>query len=59
MPADYEKCINTPGSTKFTKSLPDGKYIHGCRMPGSKEAVWGEIKVKQGEKLKAILKGGK
>ena len=59
MPADYEKCINTPGSKKFTKSLPEGRYVHGCRLPGSKEAVWGEVKQKQGEKLKAILRGGK
>jgi len=47
MPAAFDKCIDTPGSKKFTKSLPGNKYIHGCRLPGSKEAVWGEIKTKK------------
>jgi len=47
MPADFEKCIATSGSKKFTKSLPNGKYIHGCRLPGSEKAVWGEIKEKK------------
>lgn len=43
-PIAFDRCIKTPGSKKFTKSLPDGKYVHGCRMPGSKEAIWGEVK---------------
>uniref|UniRef100_A0A6M3IEZ5 Uncharacterized protein n=1 Tax=viral metagenome TaxID=1070528 RepID=A0A6M3IEZ5_9ZZZZ len=47
MPAVFERCIKTSGSKKFTKTLPDGKYVHGCRLPGSKKAVWGEIKEKK------------
>lgn len=44
MPEAYMKCVNTPGSKKFTKSLPGGHYVHGCRLPGSDKAVWGERK---------------
>ena len=47
MPKAFEDCINTSGSKKFTKSLPGNKYIHGCKMPGAKEAVWGEVKEKK------------
>ncbi|MHA1420272.1 MAG: hypothetical protein ACTSPO_15260 [Candidatus Heimdallarchaeaceae archaeon] len=47
MPAKFLKCVATKGSKKFTKSLPDNKYVHGCKLPGSKKAVWGEIKTKQ------------
>lgn len=47
MPIEFEKCIAAPGSKKFTKSLPGGKYIHGCKRKGSKKAVWGEVKQKQ------------
>ena len=56
MPADYERCIATKGSKKFTASLPDGKYVHGCRLPGSKDAVWGEVHEKKGEKLKKAIR---
>jgi len=47
MPEAFEKCVKTKGSKKFTKLLSDGKYVHGCRLPGSKEAVWGEIHTKK------------
>jgi len=47
MPADFDKCIKTPGSKKFTKNLADGKYVHGCSLPGSKKAIWGEVKEKK------------
>lgn len=47
MPADFDRCVKTPGSKKFTKTLSDGKYVHGCRLPGSKHAVWGEVKEKK------------
>lgn len=47
MPAEFIECVNTPGSKKFTRKLPGGKYVHGCRKPGSKKAVWGEVKEKQ------------
>lgn len=55
MPADFDRCMKTPGSTKFTKSLPGGKYVHGCRLPGSQTAVWGEVKEKVGERLKRAI----
>jgi len=47
MPPAYEKCVATKGSSKFTKSLPDNQYVHGCKMPGASKAVWGEVKKKQ------------
>jgi len=46
MPEKFTKCINTKGSKKFTKALPNGKYVHGCKLPGSNKAVWGEVKRK-------------
>ena len=46
-PKAYDECVAAKGSKKFTKSLPDGKYVRGCRLPGSKKAVWGEVKTKQ------------
>lgn len=46
MPADYLKCVAMPGSKKFTKTLPNGYYVRGCRLPGSSKAVWGERKKK-------------
>ena len=55
MPSDFEACIKTPGSKKFTKSLPGGKYIYGCRLPGSGKAIWGEVHEKAGERLKKAL----
>lgn len=47
MPKEFDECIKTKGSKKFTKLLPGGKYVHGCKKPGSKKAVWGEIKQKK------------
>lgn len=47
MPKAFEDCIKTPGSKKFTKSLPGNKYVHGCKLPGAKDAVWGEVKEKK------------
>lgn len=44
MPQAFENCIATKGSQKVTKSLPDGKYVHGCRLPGSNKWIWGEVK---------------
>jgi len=44
MPKAFLDYIKTSGSKKFTKRLPDGYYVHGCKKPGSKEAVWGERK---------------
>ena len=55
-PQKFEDCIATKGSKKFTKSLGDGKYVHGCRLPGSKDAVWGEVHEKVGERLKKVIK---
>lgn len=48
MPEDYLRCVRTPGSKKFTKSLPGGHYVRGCRLPGSDKAVWGERKKAKG-----------
>ena len=57
MPADFEKCIRTPGSKKFTHTLSDGRYVHGCRLLGSDKAVWGEVHEKKGERLKKAIRG--
>lgn len=46
-PEAFEDCIKTPGSEKVTKTLAKGHYVHGCRKPGSKDWVWGEVKTKQ------------
>jgi len=54
-PQKFDACIKTPGSKKFTKSLNGGKYVHGCRLPGSKDAIWGEVKEKAGERLKSVI----
>lgn len=54
MPKAYENCIATSGSKKFTKSLPHGKYVHGCKLPGSKKAVWGHVKTKKSSAEKAL-----
>lgn len=55
MPEDYLRCIATPGSKKFTKSLPSGYYVRGCKLPGSDKAVWGERK--KSKSGSTILKG--
>ncbi len=48
MPEAFDRCLKVPGSKKFTKKLEGGKYVHGCRMPGSKKAIWGEVKESKG-----------
>ena len=57
MPKAFERCIATTGSKKFTKSLPGGKYVHGCKMPGSDTAVWGEVRERAGSRLKEAVSG--
>jgi len=57
VPEKFNRCINTPGSKKVTKSLSDGKYVHGCKFPGSNEWVWGEVKEKKGQRLKEAIGG--
>ena len=44
MPADFLACVKANGKM-VTKSLPDNKYVHGCK--DSKGWHWGEIKKKQ------------
>ena len=52
MPKAFLTCIDTPGSKKFTKDLGNGRYVVGCKKPGSDKAVWGEVKTKGEEKKK-------
>ena len=40
MPEAFNKCV-ADGGKVFTKKLPEGQYIHGCKL--GKKAVWGEI----------------
>ena len=52
MPEAFNNCVNTPGSKMFTKRLPEGHYVHGCKLPGSDKAIWGERKkVKKGKTI--------
>ena len=44
MPEAFNRCVKN-GGRMFTKSLPGGKYVHGCQIKGQK-AVWGELKQK-------------
>ena len=55
-PVEFDRCINTSGSKKVTKSLPGGKYVHGCKFPNSNKWVWGEVKRQKGERLKEAVK---
>ena len=56
-PQEFDNCIATPGSKKVTKALPEGKYVHGCKLPGSSKWIWSEVKEKQGERLKRAIRG--
>jgi len=47
MPAEFDRCIRTSGSKKVTKSLPENKYVHGCKLSSSDKWVWGEVKEKK------------
>lgn len=44
MPQAFDRCIDTKGSKKATKSIPGGKYVHGCKPPNSEKWIWGEVK---------------
>jgi len=44
MPADFEACVKK-GGRMVTKTLPDNKYVHGCR--DKKGWHWGEVKEKK------------
>ena len=41
MPANFTKCVREGGRV-FTKSLPKGRYVHGCEKNG--KTYWGEVK---------------
>jgi hypothetical protein len=46
MPAKFLECMRSPGTKKFTKKLPKGRFIRGCKRKGGK-AMWGEVHKKK------------
>jgi len=46
MPQAFLNCVKNGGKV-FTVKIGKNKYVHGCRMKGSKKAVYGEIKKKE------------
>lgn len=46
MPQAFEQCSKQEGAKIRTKTLPDGRYVHGCTTDG-KNWVWGEVKEKK------------
>lgn len=46
MPADFERC-QAAGGKMITKTLPNGKYIHLCKL--GKKWHKGEVKTKKKE----------
>ena len=44
MPEAFMRCVRTKGRKMVTKKLGKGKYVRGCKLPGSKEVIWGEVK---------------
>lgn len=42
MPEAFMKCVREGGRV-FTKSLPKGRYVHGCSKGG--KTYWGEMKM--------------
>lgn len=47
MPKDFLKCVKSKNSTKITKKLKGGKYIHLCKP---KKGKWTKGEVKKRKK---------
>lgn len=45
MPKAFDNCVAAGGKVR-TKTLPDGKYVRGCKQ-GGKKWIWGETKEKK------------
>mgnify|MGYP001606614798 CR=1 FL=1 len=58
MPKAFDDCVAGGGRVR-TKTLSDGRYLHICFPKDGGAGIAGEVKQKVGERLKAILKGGK
>ena len=48
MPKAFMDCVKNGGKV-FTVKIGKNKYVHGCKMPGSKKAHYGEMKTKQSD----------
>lgn len=46
MPKVFDDCVKNGGKV-FTVKIGKDKYVHGCRIKGSKKAVYGEMKKKK------------
>ena len=54
MPADFNACIKGGGRVR-RKTLSDGRYINICYPKGGGAGIAGEVKEKQGERLKKVI----
>ena len=54
-PQAFDNCVKAGGRVR-TKSLPDGKYLHICFPKGGGPGIAGEVKQRQGEKLKEAVR---
>ena len=55
-PVQFEKCVKEGGKVR-TKTLSDGKYIHICYPKGGGAGIAGEVKEKQGDRLRKAIGG--
>lgn len=53
-PQEFDKCVAGGGRVR-TKTLSDGRYIHLCFPKGGGPGIAGEVKEKQGSKLKRVI----
>jgi len=56
MPQAFDNCVKAGGRVR-RKTLSDGRYVNICFPKGGGQGIAGEVHVKEGEKLKKVLKG--
>jgi len=55
MPADFNACVKNGGRVR-RKTLSGGRYINICFPRGGGPGIAGEVKVREGERLKEAFK---
>ena len=55
MPTNFTMCVDNGGRVR-RKTLSDGRYINICFPKGGGPGIAGEVKERQGERLKRVLK---